>query len=377
MERLPKCFQPLLTWLTGKPSANEASWGLKPWHHLASAIVALLIGLFGSVELTVTGGWGWLLIPLTWLLTVHGARKLRTIIMHQCSHSNFLRSKWWDRAIGKGISILLVTEEFEGYRRAHVGAHHSARHQTIHDPTVIFLFQELGLRAGMATSEMWCRLWWTITSPKYHLRFMWARIRSHFMGTSIRHRVVFIAWLTLVSVTVVATKTTGIFLVASFVPLVLLYQVSSAFRLSSKHVFPTKLPRHRTRECLGLFTLGIFIGDSCPSVGLGFWKSILAWTRWWLTMLCYHLPCRLFVLVGDGPAHDLHHRHPCHSNWSNYIHVRDEDARNAVATLQPYQEVWGLAASIDACFCSLSAADPADYQYSPRSAGMVLVTADD
>ena len=377
MERLPKWFQPLLTWLTGKPTASEASWRLKPWHHLASAVVALLVGLAGSSAVFVAGGrWSLLILP-AWLLTVHGARKLRTIIMHQCSHSNFLRSKKWDRVTGKVISILLMTEEFDGYKRAHIADHHSARHQTIHDPTVIFLLQELGLRPGMSPSKMWRRLWWTIISPRYHARFLRARVRSHFDRTSIRHRIIFMAWLTIVFFAVVSTKTTETFLVVCVVPLVLLYQVSSAFRLSSKHVFPTKLPSRRTRESLGLFTHGIFIGESCPSTDLRWWGSLVAWHRWWTRMLFYHLPCRLFVLVGDGPAHDLHHRFPNHPGWSNYIHVREEDACKARSTSQPYQEVWGLAAAIDACFRSLSAAEPADYPFTPRSTGMVLVTADD
>lgn len=377
MERLPTCLQPVLTCLTGKPTAHETSWRLKPWHHLASAIVALFFGLAGSAAIFVVGGRWWLLMPPAWLVTVHGARKLRTIIMHQCSHSNFLRSRWWDRAIGKIISILLVTEEFDGYKRAHLADHHSARHQTVHDPTVIFLLQELGLRPGMTSSEMWFRLWLTIVSPRYHARFLSARIQSHFDRTSIRHRIIFTVWITTIVLVVAATKTTAIFLVVGVVPLVLLYQVSSAFRLACKHVFPKQLPNRRTRECLGLFTLGIFIGESCPRPDLGRLQSLFGWFRWWTVMTFYHLPCRLFVLVGDGPAHDFHHRFPNYADWSNYIHGREEDARKANSTSNPYQEVWGLGAAIDACFVSLSLADPADYPYTPRSTRMVLVTADD
>src|SRR5271166_2660065 len=117
MRGLPRAFQPLLTWLVGKPLEGEARWKLRPWHHLASCLAALGLGLgFSAVALTA---WG-LMLPMLllagWVLTVHGMRKLRTMILHQCSHTNFTRNPVLDGWLGDTISFVLCTEAFAEYR---------------------------------------------------------------------------------------------------------------------------------------------------------------------------------------------------------------------------------------------------------------------
>ena len=209
---------------------------------------------------------------------------------------------------------------------------------------------------------MWQRLWLTVVSPLYHVRFFWARVRSHFQNTSWAHRAAFVAFVAAVAAGVATLDGWLGFAVAWLVPTVLLYQVSTAFRLASKHVFAKKLPEKRTRATMGLFTLGIFLGSPCPT-GLSRWgrRWWAGWAGWWAFILLYHLPCRLAVLVGDGPVHDYHHRHPNCPAWPDYLHNREADATTPEAGNPPYEEVWGLHRAIQACFASLAGADPADY----------------
>jgi hypothetical protein len=42
-------------------------------------------------------------------------------------------------------------------------------------------------------------------------------------------------------------------------------------------------------------------------------------------MLTVHLFSRVFVLMGDAPAHDYHHRRPGSRDWPSHIHARSRD----------------------------------------------------
>lgn len=378
MRRLPRFIQPLLTLITGKPLHNELSWQLTPWHHLIEVLAFVLSGAAVSFMAAQHGGGLLALLPMSWLVTLHGMRKIRTIVMHQCAHSNFCRHRTFDRWLGKAISIVLASEEFDDYKRSHCGDHHSARHQTVDDPTVAFLLTELGLRPGMSRRKMWYRLLVTIASPAYHARFLVARLWSHFAKTSMRHRCLFVAFWSAVLIAVGWLDAWTEFVTAWLIPAIPLYQVSAAFRLASKHVFPVHLPDERDITTIGVFTLGIFLGDRCPSSDLGPLKRIAAWVIWWARLILIHLPFRLAVLVGDGPTHDYHHRHPNCRDWPNYIHNRAADASDPGPGWPPYREVWGLCRAIDACFQTLSEADPAEYAIDPsETMSFAILAADD
>ena len=74
-------------------------------------------------------------------------------------------------------------------------------------------------------------------------------------------------------------------------------------------------------------------------------------------MLTVHLFARVFVLVGDAPCHDFHHRRPASRRWTDYIHARQKDADNGCPTYPlGYIETWGLFEAIDENLASLSTA---------------------
>jgi len=73
-------------------------------------------------------------------------------------------------------------------------------------------------------------------------------------------------------------------------------------------------------------------------------------------MLTVHLFTRVFVLVGDAPCHDYHHRRPASRRWASYIHERQKDCdQGCVGFPANYIDTWGLFEAIDSMLESLSA----------------------
>lgn len=361
MRVLPSFLQPFLTWLTGKPLLGEVPWNLTPIHHLLASCIPLLLGVAGSSIAVLLLGWWLLLLIPCWMLTVHGSRKLRTMILHQCSHTNFLAHKRVDTLLGETISIILMTQNYQEYKREHISDHHSSSHMTLADPTVQFILVSMGAEAGMTRAQLWGRLWKTIISPRFHLNSLYARLTSHFRGSSWTHRMMMIGYLLGQLGLAVTMQSWLIFLVAWFFPVGILFNVSACVRLSSRHIFPKPGVRQSGRAVMASFTHGIFIGEAVPPANLPLLHGLRAWIIWTLRMLFIHLPTRLFVLVGDGPCHDYHHRYPRSRNWSNYIFARNNDLIAGHPGWPPYTEVWGLFNAINEVFCSLSAADPHEY----------------
>lgn len=365
---LPQFMQPALTSLTGQPFKGEVARQRTPWHHLGTSVLAHVVGVIGTALCVTKGGMAWIAVPLTTLFALHGARKLRNVIMHQCAHDNFIGHRSFDRLLGKAISVAFLTDEFDLYKRSHIEDHHSSRHQTILDPTVVFLFRDLGLRPQMKPREMWRRLLLTTISPFYHLRFFYERISSHFRATSLRHKICFIAYLLVLGGTVIALDVGAIFIWSWLLPVSLLYQISTAFRMCGRHVFLPTLPDTRGKTTLGAFTIGIFVGAACPRPDSNRLRNAGEWIWWWIRMLIYHIPCRLAVLVGDAPAHDYHHRFPRAPDWANFLYVRASDKGSPGEGWPLYREVWGMHQAINATFRSLSTTNPTDYPYGALSA---------
>lgn len=114
-------------------------------------------------------------------------------------------------------------------------------------------------------------------------------------------------------------------------------------------------------------SLGRFLGESPPDVS--FRQLPLAWVRWGMRMLGYHLPVRIAILPGDLPVHDYHHRYPMSPEWPNAVYARQRDLEAGCPVWpEPYTEVWGgLFEAIDHVFDSLSKAPPLPEELAPMS----------
>ena len=362
MRVLPGFLQPFLTWLSAKPLAGEEPWRLRPVHHLLSSALALAVGIAIGVAAVALSGFWLLLLPPSWLLTVHGIRKLRSVIVHECAHAVFSASPKVNDFLGEAISVLTFTQNYAPYKREHLSGHHSTRHMTVEDPTVAFLLRMLGARAGMTPGELWSLLRRRIVSPAFHLKFLRIRVMSNFHEASLGHCAAMVLfWGALLGLTAATGAWTELAL-AWLLPLTLPLHASECLRLSGKHIFPDRDLVKRGREELGGFTHGIFVGERVPDASLPWPRRQLAWAGWWLRLGFLHLPSRLLVLVGDAPCHDYHHRRPKSKDWPNYLFARQAEVVDLPAGWPPYTEVWGVAGAIDATFRSLAAADPSQYE---------------
>lgn len=360
MRVLPRFLQPGLTWLTGQPLPEQRPWRLRPTHHLLASVIPLVVGV-GLGVLLLQFGWWALLMPVPLLLTTHGMRKLRAVILHQCSHGNFVRKRGPDKLLGHIIAVLFITQEYADYKREHVSDHHSVHHMTMRDPTVQFLIIGLKTRPGMTRRQLWYRLWITILSPRYHVTATYARLASHFRNTSIGHRVLMVAVLAAQAVIVTLADAWLAFSIVWLLPLTILFNASAAIRVCTRHLFPEPGVVLTGKEAVASRTHGIFLGDEVPDTRTRQPLRFLSWMRWWSRMAFVHLPARLFVMVGDAPCHDYHHRFPRSPLWANYLFARRQDLEQGHADWPPYTEVWGMTTSINAVFDTLRSADPEQY----------------
>jgi hypothetical protein len=350
MRRLPRVLQPFLTWLTGVPLAEqEPLYRWTPWSRGAATITVLAVGLGLGAAAFVAPLWCAVpLVLVSWLLTTGAMRMLYVVIEHVCTHGLFSRSVLGNRIIGDVISTVLWATPFNIFRRDH-RLHHSATRMWT-DPDVQFIYAS-GYRRGMTQREFWRYLITTLISPKFHAVYFWQRLKLNFAGSDYRRgmSVVYAIYLA------AGLLWSGLWVewaVLWLVPVSVLFQVSSLINYLSEH----RWPEVDAGESLGRaekarLSFGRFCGDPLPTHG------VFAWVVWWLRLLLVHLPYRIFVLVGDLPQHDLHHRQPG-SDWANAAFVRRNNAQRALSRadgrrgLGNYTEVWGtvidhLRASLD------------------------------
>ncbi len=356
MTVLPAFLQIPLTGLTGRPAPGQRPWRLTPTFHVAGATVSTVLGVALGARAAAGGLWLLALVP-AWMLAVHGLRNLRQLNFHQCGHINLYGNARVDAAIGRVVSTLLLIEGFDRYRQEHTADHHSARHMSLHDPTVKALLISIGLRPGMSRRTQWHRLLGKLVSPTFHLRFFFARLRSHFSSASPTQRAV--TALVLAASCLTATLTDGwlALTLGWVIPVTVLYQAASVLRLAVKHVFPAPGGPRRGREHFAGLTYGVFLGEPVPTPRPGRAANAAAWVAWTLRMLLIHFPARYLVLTGDTVCHDYHHRHPRSSRWANYVFARQDDIDSGHQGWPPYREVWGFVPAVNLVFDSLTRAD--------------------
>ena len=361
-QALPKWTQPLLTWLTAKPYAGQKPFHRTALDHVLTAFAALGVGVslswLGATHLAMALP----LIPLGWFFSTYGMRKLRLTIQHACAHGTVFDQAGANHWLGEAIAILTLSVSLADYRHQHTRIHHSRTLLQPGDDTYDYLVNVVGLKPGMTVRQLWRQLWTTLVSPGFHLRDLLSRVQSCFVSPSMQHNAlaagVWLVFLALVSVTQCWLP----FAVAYGIPLTVLYQISEVLRACAEHRWPVPaVSGPVNRLVLGRMTVAVFLGEPTPvlSPGASWVSKALAWGRWVLRMVFYHLPARALVLTGDSPCHDYHHRYPTSKAWPNAIFERQADLdAGCPGWPEPYQETWGLLEAMDETFKSLSQQPP-------------------
>ena len=360
-DRLPHWIQPFITWLTARPAPGEA---LRE-HAALDYVVAGLGWTLGGIGLGLLGlhagvPAGAVLVPLGLLFTTTGLGLFQVVVFHHCSHGTVFKTRQANRRVGRLISALLLFKHFDVYQHEHM-LHHSARKLlTDEDEFADFVFGMCGLEAGMPKRESWRRVLVNLVSPRFHGLFLWRRVRASLGSADRAHNLVGIGFWGLVLAGGAAAGWLLPVLLLWMLPVTVLLQLATVGRILCEHRFPDRaLIAQRGKEFVCHATAGVFPGSAPPMLRATTARGLAAWAGWWANMLGVQLFVRLFVLVGDAPCHDFHHRRPATRRWTSYIHARQKDVEAGCPGFpRNYGETWGLFRAIDENLASLAATAP-------------------
>ena len=362
--RLPGFVQPFLTWLTARPAPGEEAAPRSPLGFVYGALAWIALGCGLTVLpflLPSAGVAGWLLVPAGLLATSCGLGLFQVVIFHHCSHGTVFATREANRRVGRLVSAILLFKRFEDYQREHMMHHSAKKLLTEEDEFADFVLGLCRLTPGIPKRELWRRVLVNLVSPAFHWRFLSKRVQSSlFTGDAAHDWTGRLFWGGAIAATL-ATGTFWLFLLAWVLPVTVLLQIATVFRILVEHSFPE--PEHiaaRDKAFVCHATIGVFPGREPPTERANTPAGLLAWSAWWAEMLTVQLFVRLFVLVGDAPCHDFHHRRPATKRWTSYIHARQQDLEAGSPGFPlGYVEAWGLFRAVDRSLASLAATAPA------------------
>ncbi|MDM4018198.1 fatty acid desaturase [Roseiconus lacunae] len=321
-DRFPAWMQFFLTWLIGCPFKGQRPLiANKPWWLAVAIPVAILaLGLATAFACVMIGGEAMVLLPIAWLMEVHGARTLQVHICHQGVHGNLTGISWLDQLIVEVVSTLLLIQSEEDYRNDHCGTHHPALASS-EDPDRQFTVEIMGLQPGRSVAQNLVAFFGSMLSPKIHAIFAIGRVRSNLTTNSRIRRLAALAWIAFVAVIVAMFIGPIEFILTVFIPLVILYSLSAMCQFVTEHFWvTTRLPGQSAKEHNNALLINRHLGDPLPSTDCTGVDWLWQWSLWWMRLWFYHLPFRVGVLVGDLPVHGSHHMWPKESRWTEALY---------------------------------------------------------
>jgi fatty acid desaturase len=363
--RLPSWIQPSLTWLTAKPAPGEEAAPKSPLAYVREAIVLVLSGCAASAlaltTLTMHQPLFWMILVAGLLTTTSGLGVFQVVVFHHCAHGTVFVTRARNRAVGRAVSAVLLFKHFDRYQAEHMLHHNANKLFTDDDEFTDFVVGICDLAPSLGRRELWRRLLIDLASPLFHGRFLAKRIRGSLGSHERSHNLIGLAiWGTLL-IGSLLTHTFGTVLVAWVLPVTVLLQVATVFRILCEHRLPpAEVIARRGRDLVCQATAGVFPGAQPPDAHASSLLGFAAWVGWWANMLTLQLFVRAFVLVGDAPCHDFHHRRPASKRWPDYAHARQADFDAGCPGFPiNYVETWGLFRAIDENFAAMARA-PAD-----------------
>ena len=376
--RFPDCTQHFWTWFTGKALPAQEPLIRHSWLSYLLLTLAAFFGglLLGAAAVVCRFQLFWLALLAGWVLTLWAARTMILVIAHQCIHRRFSGSVKLDWSIGELVTVLNVYQDIGTFTAEHVRSHHSqASFGRAEDPPVQSLVG-LGFRPGMTTRQLWLRAFLVFASPSFYFRGFADRLRSNLSAGTVWRRAGFLAWAALwLSLPIWLDRGWDVLLLVFVIPVVMLSQLSALLDRLGEHAWLTpRDPRHGARYYHASATWARFCGSAVPAWSWS-WRAAVQWLGWGGAMLCYHLPVRLLVVVGDLPNHDFHHRYPATPDWMIAAYARQRDIDCGMRGGPPYDEIWGLGRAIHRMFEGLSRA-PAMPQPDVQSGRMLHASVD-
>jgi hypothetical protein len=284
----------------------------------------------------------------------------QVVVFHHCSHGTVFADRQANMIAGRLVSAVLLFKHFDVYKHEHMLHHSPNKLLTGEDEFTDFVFGMCGLEAASPKRELWRKVLTSLISPRFHLRFLQRRARAALWSHDRTHNAIGIAVWGGCIAACLATGQGLAFLVAWVLPVTVLLQVATVFRILCEHRFPEpELIKARGRDFHCHATAGVFPGAMPPVASARTVTGLLRWAAWWANMLAVQLPVRVLVLVGDAPCHDYHHRRPATRKWTSYIQSRQRDLEAGSPGFRTgYNESWGLFRAIDENLASLSRTPP-------------------
>ncbi|MEZ5399795.1 MAG: fatty acid desaturase [Bryobacteraceae bacterium] len=294
VRRLPHLLQPsasrMLTAITGlaPTGATAPAEATEPraFALMMAAILAGLAGLFLPVPLAIAAG----------LLLVHGMRQFSSVVGHHMTHGAKVMPgpAWLRRVIYDVASAMLLLPRFEAYRRDHQRHHAYAAGPRDTDQRFIAW---LGARFdGVVPFGL------TIVEPRFHARFLWARLRANLAEGPLARRALALAFnaAMLWSASLAWVMFAGV-----------LYQIATLVQWASEHLWGTRPEGQAPMETSIAVTYGRLL---LPDPGDHSLPGLLA-------HLAVYAAFRFLLVTGDLVNHDLHHL--AIGPWTHHPYVRN------------------------------------------------------
>lgn len=368
MRALPGFMQPFLSWLTAKPLPEDLDnvRPLRPIHHIlvsagliaSGAVLAGAGYMNGSIALWLLG----------FVIATGGIKQMQVMICHNCAHDMVFEQRETNMTVGRIISGVLMLKPFDTYKQEHALHHSSKTLLTDDDDTLSYLQGVVGLKPSDSIATMWTKLVSTALSPLAVLRSFWGRLKATATAPNRRVAVLTLALWASLALLAAAGGHFDVFVMAWVVPVFAGYHISTTFRLAAEHTWPSvDVLERRGIDFICESTTGVFIGEELRiPEGAGAIRRFAHISLWLTKMLGFHLFVRLFVMVGDTPCHDFHHRRPRSKDWPNYITARERDRIDGSKPFPTnYADYWGYINAVTTNFRNFQQALP---YYATRTA---------
>lgn len=355
MNGLPAWTQRFLTWLTGHArDGQQPVILLGPVTRLALVLLQAALLVAGMTVLMNSGSWMvWMLLPFYWLVITGILRSLQLVYGHHAVHNAMSTHKGVNQACALLCTTLPLVMNENDYKETHLSHHRFNTFCTEEDDDSKFLMT-LGFRPGRSRKRLWLQFLTSPVNPLFHYRFLSARFRSNFTAASATwpRRISSLLWVGLLALYGFSVGWLAFGLVI-IVPLFFLYNFSALMNFMTEHSWMNEEGSVQSREQYESKCWGRFCGQRYPEN-----ESVTAKTIWWLWMLFYHLPVRLFALVGDVTVHDVHHLYSYPDNRLDWVYdiYRRQQLLNTDKRGMASRELWGLHKTIDSVFIGISQA---------------------
>ena len=364
MRLMPAFSQPFISWLTAKPLPEQLTTrkSLTPIFHLVVSISLLLAGAVGGAASYQVGSLAGYL--LSFVLATSGMKQIQVMICHNAAHGMVLQTQRANSVLGRILSAILMLKPFDDYKAEHVHHHDHQTLLTDLDDTLSFLKGKVGLQPYDTVEMMWWKLISFAFSPISMVNGIWHRFKSNITNDDRLTALATIAGWSVFGGVATYFGHLDTFIVAWAAPIFIGYHICTTFRLAAEHTWPSpQILRERGIAFIAESTTGVFIGEPLliPDGASSIKRFALA-AIWISKMLTVHLFIRLFVMVGDTPCHDFHHRRPRSRDWPNYITAREQDLlKGSKPYPKNYLDIWGYVNAVTNNFRSYQAAH--DYYY--------------